>query len=297
MKKNLSLKILALVAAILLWLQQSLLKEHTAEISFPLKFENVPKNYVILANNLSDIPVLVKSRGMNIIFLKKSNCFFRINAANFHFGENKINLGKDDLIFSSKKKIEIIEIKKKSFKIYLDKIITKSVPIKIVFATSKDEEFFLKNKIVNINQNVKIKGPATILSKVKRVKTTAISRKMLKNDKIIADLISPDSKVQLLKKKITLNVTQLRIISKTISLIPVRYSLKENISIIPQKVSAMVQGPENIVKKLNNRNIIASIKTEKIKKNDFVTVDFNLPAGVKLLEYTPQKIQIIRNKK
>ncbi|OQX71984.1 MAG: hypothetical protein B6D62_00490 [Candidatus Cloacimonas sp. 4484_275] len=181
MKKNLSLKILALVVAILLWLQQSLLKEHTAEISFPLKFENVPKNYVILANNLSDIPVLVKSRGMNIIFLKKSNCFFRINAANFHFGENKINLGKDDLIFSSKKKIEIIEIKKKSFKIYLDKIITKSVPIKIVFATSKDEEFFLKNKIVNINQNVKIKGPATILSKVKRVKTTAISRKMLKN--------------------------------------------------------------------------------------------------------------------
>ena len=63
MKKNLSLKILALVVAILLWIQQALLKEHTTDIFVPLKFENVPSNYVILPPNSQEISVTVKSSG------------------------------------------------------------------------------------------------------------------------------------------------------------------------------------------------------------------------------------------
>ena len=296
MKKYLFLKILALIIAILLWFQQVLLKEQTTDITFPIYVENVPANYVILSDNIASIPVTIEARGLDLISLKKAKHSFRINAANFHYGENKIHLTKQNLELPPQKNFKILDIKKDIITVYLDKISTKSVPIEIRFASSKDEEFFLKNQIKNINQSVAVKGPSSIISKLKKVQTTNISRKMLKNDKLEIALIKPKPNVQLLKKKITLQVTKLKIVSKTISLIPIRYSLKENISIIPQKVSVMVQGPENIVRKLNSRNIVATIRTEKLK-NDFATVDFKLPGGVKLLEYTPQKIQIIRNKK
>ena len=87
----------------------------------------------------------------------------------------------------------------------------------------------------------------------------------------------------------------IRIITRTISLIPIKYPENLNISIIPQNVSAMISGPEDIVSKLDNKIIIAYLNESKIKKNNFVQVDFDFPAGVKLIEYTPHKIQIIHN--
>ena len=128
------------------------------------------------------------------------------------------------------------------------------------------------------------------------IQTKKISRKMVKDNKLSVALIVPDPKMNLEKDQISLEITQSKITTKTISLIPVKYPLNKNISIIPQKVSAMVRGPEDILEKLTNKNVTASIDENKINRNDFVRVKFSLPTGVKLVEYTPQKIQIIRDK-
>ena len=118
---------------------------------------------------------------------------------------------------------------------------------------------------------------------------------MVNDGKLTVLLITPDPKAELLKDRIVFEVTQTKIINRTISLIPIKFPETENISIIPQKVSIMVRGPQEIVEKLDNNSIIANINLAKVRKG-FTEVKFEVPAGIRIIEYTPKKIQVIENK-
>ena len=89
-------------------------------------------------------------------------------------------------------------------------------------------------------------------------------------------------------------ITNTKIIRRTITLIPIKYSENKNITIIPQKVSVMVSGPKEIVEQLDNNTITANLNTS-ILNRDFASVSFRVPTGVKIIEYTPQRIQVIQN--
>ena len=297
MRRNISIKILVVLIAVVLWFQQVLLKTHTEEILIPIRLSNIPENLVVIEETIREIPVIIKTRGMDFLIMKMSQVYFNVDGSKFKFGNNFIQVTDQNLHYSDRITLEVKKINSsKNTIIEMDKLIIKKFPIQIQYDTPKDEEFFLQNKIINNFQNIDVKGPQTILSKYKMIQTKKISRKMVKDNKLSVALIVPDPKMNLEKDQISLEITQSKITTKTISLIPVKYPLNKNISIIPQKVSAMVRGPEDILEKLTNKNVTASIDENKINRNDFVRVKFSLPTGVKLVEYTPQKIQIIRDK-
>ncbi|MCK4956854.1 MAG: hypothetical protein KAS49_04410, partial [Candidatus Cloacimonetes bacterium] len=108
-------------------------------------------------------------------------------------------------------------------------------------------------------------------------------------------LLLPTDKVSLSKDSINLEVSRTKMIIRTITLIPIKYPESENITIIPQKVSVMVSGPIEIINKLTQKSIKAKLNYNKLLNNKTANVSFILPPGVKLLEYTPNKIQIIEN--
>ncbi len=297
MRRNISIKILVILIAVVLWFQQVLLKSHTEEILIPIRFNNIPENLVVLEENIKEIPVTINTRGMDFLIMKLSQVYFEIDAGKFKYGNNFIQVNDQNLHHSDRITLDIKKINSsKNTIIETDKLIKKRIPIQIQYDTFKDEEFFLQNKIINSSQKIEVEGPQAILNKYKLIRTKKISRKMIKDNKLTVALITPEPKMNLEKDHISLEITQSKMVTKTISLIPVRYPLNKNISIIPQKVSAMVRGPEDILEKLTNKNVSASIEEGKIDKNDFVRVKFSLPAGVKLVEYTPQKIQVIRDK-
>ena len=78
------------------------------------------------------------------------------------------------------------------------------------------------------------------------------------------------------------------------SLIPIQFPENQKLSIIPQKVSVMVKGPQKIIEKLKDSSIIANLNMQKIKEG-FTSITFDVPSGVEIIEYTPQKIQVIQN--
>ena len=296
MGKNLSIKILAILFATLLWIQQMFLKTHSETIDIPIHLNQIPKNLIFIDETSSQLPVIIESRGLDLLVLKMSNIFFETDARNFRYGKNALNLSKQNLVYPRHINIDIKKIgNNKENWIVLDRLVKKKKPIEIEYASAKDEEFFLSNKINNQEQRIELKGPMSIINKIKNVQTQKISKRMIKNGQITVFLIPPDKNVQLLKNQVVLQVTPSRMITKTISLIPVKFPINQKITIIPQKVTVIVRGPIDIVDKLNNRSITASIDVQKIKKNDFVDINFELPPGIKLLDHTPQKIQVIKN--
>ncbi len=296
MKRNFWIKILVFLIAIFLWIQQVLLKTHIQEIPVPVLLKNISDNLILIEETPIEIPIIFEARGMDLLILKLSKVCFEVNAKKFKYGKNNFSVSEQNLIYLERLNLKLKKIKKdEELSVFLDKIITKKKPIEIIFASAKDEEFFLQNKILNSQQKAEIKGPSSIIKNIKRIKTRKISQRMVKDNKFTVSLENPDEKTNLLTHQVVFEITSIRMITRTISLIPIKFPENLNISIIPQKVSAMISGSEDIVSKLDNKIIIAFLDEDKIKRNDLVEVSFELPAGVKLIEYTPKKIQIIHN--
>lgn len=295
MKKNLWIKVLVLVIAIFLWVQQVLLRTQTEEILVPVFLNNIPTNLAPVSSEFSKIPVMVSGRGLEILLLQFSDYSFQIDASDFKDGKNILPITRQQLDFSEKRDITVKNINlKDKLSIEMDKIISTRIKIKLRYQSSKDEEFFIKNKLTSTNKEVKISGPSAIVKKIGSIQTEKISKNMVKAGKLTVNLEKPDPQVQLADSQITLDVKQTKIITKTISLIPIDFPFDIQANIIPQKVSAMIRGPEEILDSLNNRNVTAKLKQEEVLKNKYVDVYFELPTGVKLLDYTPQSIQVIK---
>lgn len=295
MRKNLVIKILVLLIAILLWLQQVLQKTHNVELLVPISLQNLATNLVLEDIILPQIRVEIQAKGYDVIFAKFSNFSFNIDAAKYKYGKNKIKLTEKNLVYPKRINLKVIDINyDNDLVITVDRLSEKSKPVEIVYESTADEEFFIENKILNENQKVVLKGPLILLKQIEVVKTKPINKKMVMGGKLNAELISPNVNVKLETEQVVYEITQTKIINKTISLIPIKFPESENLTIIPQKVSIMISGPEEILITLNNNSFDANLDLKNVRKG-FTGVKFDLPSGVKMVEYTPQRIQVIRN--
>ena len=295
MKNNTTIKFLVLFIAVVLWFHQVLIKTHSLEINIPIKLINTPEKLIPDSSKLPVVTVEISAKGKDILLFHFSKKSFNIDTSHFRYGKNQIVPKADQLVYSNKIKLKINSIDKTDdFFINMDKLIEISKPIKIQHASAKDEEFFVKNKVKNANKKITIKGPRALINDIEYIFTKKISSKMIKDGRLLVELISPNPKIEFLQTEVEFEITNTKTIRRTISLIPIKYPETENITIIPQKVSVMVDGPKEIVEQLDENKIIANLNTS-ILNRDFATVSFKVPSGVKIIEYTPQKIQVIQN--
>lgn len=295
MKNNISIKLLVLFIAIVLWIHQIMIKTHTLEINIPIKLIETPQNLIPDSSKLPEVTVNISATGKDILLFQLSKKFFQIDTSHFRYGKNQIDPKSDQLVYSDKIELKVNLIDKANdFFINMDKLVERTKPLKIQYASTNEEEFFLNNKVKDANRKITLKGPLALINEVEVIFTKKISSKMIIDGKLTVDIISPDPKIKLIQEKIEFEITNTKIIKRTITLIPIKYSETENISIIPQKVTVMVSGPKEIVEKLKVSSITANLNTSILKK-DFANVSFEVPSGVKIIEYTPQRIQVIQN--
>ncbi|MDY6916244.1 MAG: CdaR family protein [Candidatus Cloacimonadota bacterium] len=295
MKKNLWIKVLVLIIAIFLWIQQVLIRTQTEEILFPVYLENIPTNLVPVHDEVPKVPVAVTGRGLDIVLLKYSDYYFRIDASQFKKGENEVEVSEEQLFFPENRDLTVRKLNlDEKLTILMDEITTASKRILLQYQSGKDEEYFIKNKLSLEKKEVQIRGPSRIVEEIAFVETEKISKNILEDGSLKVNLIKPSPKIELLDSQINITITQSKIITKTISLIPVEYPQDIEVTIIPQKVSAMISGPEEQVSELNNTNVVARLDKEEVIENTYVSVYFDLPTGIKLLDYTPQYIQVIK---
>ena len=142
MENNLLLKFVVLIFSILLWYQLVLVQEHVTEIDLPVKLENLPDKLIFYNEGNKTIPIKVKASGMDIIFLKLSDSHFLINAENFKYGKNIISLKEDFIKAPKRSSYKIISLGNSKRQILdIDKLETSYKPIKLSYASTKDEKF------------------------------------------------------------------------------------------------------------------------------------------------------------
>ncbi len=301
MKKNLLLRFLVLLIALFFWLQQALLREQQEIMKIPVVFVNIPSDMLIMEPENPHLPILLKGRGVHFLFIKMRNAHIEIDASDFEYGRNEYPLSEDN--FKNLEKLNII-YDNRDFDglnyVLVDRIVERRINVDIVYANSEEENYFYKYKDIGSDLSVLVKGPLSKLDQLESIKTEPISQQMIENGTLSLVLTNNDSQLLLSKNTLMLNLLHERLVNKTLSLITINYPVDYDITIIPQKVSIMVRGPQNIIDKLDKTDIEAYLddnELNKIKSGREVQlgVKFNLPSGIKLLEYTPSRIQVIRN--
>ncbi|MFO7896831.1 MAG: CdaR family protein [Candidatus Cloacimonadales bacterium] len=296
MKNNLLLKFIVLLFAILLWYQLVLVKEQTVVLDIPAKLINLDSDLIYDENSNSEIEIKIKANGMDLLFLKLADAYLEIDAKNLKYGKNFIKLSAAMFQYPERLALEILNIENSQrHVISIDRIVTAFKPIKITFATPKDEEYFISNKLLSDEKRIAVSGAQSVVDSLQFIATEPASRKSVKDGKISLKLIAQDDNITIEKDNINLEISRSETAIRTISLIPISYSESDNITIIPQKVSVMVSGPKEIINNLNLRSIKAELDYNNLLNSKNAKVNFELPPGVNLLEYTPNKIQVLEN--
>ncbi|MCD6181246.1 MAG: hypothetical protein J7K89_02580 [Candidatus Cloacimonetes bacterium] len=296
MKSDTIAKIIVLLITLVLWLHLTLTKQQSTDIDLPVVLQDLPADLVYDNSEPLTIPVTLKGSGFDLMITMLSDHFFLVPAGHMTYGRNKITVNQGDLIVPEIVSLDIAYGEEGNEKtIFLDRIISKKRGLELEYASTKDEEYFIKNRVDVSNHTVIITGPEKVVSQIARVKTIPLSRKMVDKNKLTVNLVQPSQLVSLDKSQVTLLVITSKQINRTFSLIPVDYPHNMNISVIPQKVSLMVRGPEEIVNKMTAGSIKATLNMSQMWINNQGTVTFDVPAGVKIIEYTPKKLQIQKN--
>ncbi len=88
MRNNLGLKIVALVVAILIWMQVSVMSDHQSKVNLDLKLTNRAESDT-LPETLAKVPCIVQGRGLDIIKLVLSRTYLTMDAADLKAGNLK----------------------------------------------------------------------------------------------------------------------------------------------------------------------------------------------------------------
>lgn len=296
MSKNLLLKIIVLLVAAVLWLQLILLQEHVESFKVPITLINLSAKLVPNQETLPEIPITIKGKGIDLIYLQLSGVTFEVDASEFEYGDNKLLLDLQNLSKPKRIEIELHEVADgEDIYVNLDKVIERKKSIELQYKSVEDEEFFTNYKILIAGIKVALSGPSSLVNEVNSIKTEKLSKNSVINNKIRVKLIKPDARLQLQKEQLNLEIMQTRIITKTISLIPITFPHTLGISIIPQKVTVMISGPEDILQGVDKNSIKAQLDINNIHKAEYTGILFELPTGTKIQEYTPSRIQVIKN--
>jgi YbbR domain-containing protein len=179
------------------------------------------------------------------------------------------------------------------FYIESDMLVSRNIPIKIIFSNEKAKSMFTENGYNFVPKLVEITGAESVLDRIQRIETEPITYEQLTNDTETIKLIPPSEKVIITTKFISIDKPEQSVVSKTFSLVPIR--TEEKLKSIPRWASVRIVGPKQIIDTLKVADI--HIKPDSLTNSDGSRfLDIQLPKEIKLLDYNPEKVNLIETK-
>ena len=292
MKKNIWIWLAAFFLAVLLWLQNGLLSEQEEILYVPLRIDPLPKNLVFSNEQSPSIGITLKTKGMNLLLFNNQEAEYVIDGGQLEYGTNSLHLSLNKLQGSHRMLEYVTGFERKVKLISMDKIIITDKPVLINYQSHDDEEYFKKNPIDKRYSVVKVKGASKVLDALEGVQTEKVSRKALQDGKVRVRLQKPGAQVELMTDDIVLRLSGESDIIKTIPLVPISYDSEAGYTITPQKVTVKVVGVQSVLSSVTRNDII--IELVVTPDSDYGSLRFTLPEGIKIKEYTPERVRIIR---
>lgn len=263
-----------LVASIL-WLLNTLGKDYTASVTYPVRFINAPENKEIINELPNKLELKVKGYGYTLTQYKfniglqpiiidineLTKNWDKIDSNHYYILSRSL---KNKLQRNLNKDIKLMSIEPDTVHVKLADIITQKVPVHLNMMLDFEEQHMQFGDIIIKPDSVTISGPQTVLDTINQIKTEYIQLTNVHESKNFPAFLKAPGQVDLKTKQVRIHIPVTQYTEKSIS---VPLQLKN----VPDSVELKVF-PEEVSVKCK----VALDNYEQINKEDFkLFVDYN----------------------
>lgn len=290
-KNDISIKILSLLIAIMIWsyvmgIENPEITSYHRGISVKAKGEEVlnGKGLVLEKPFNAEVSVKLSATKTELSNIKTKNIVAEVDLSNLESGESRVPVNVS--IHGQSGRVDIKDVEPSSIVVNVEKIISKNLPIQVKVLGTIAPGYVLED-VKPVFGYVRVTGPESAVNNIKDVVTYADITGKTKSFTINSDIEILDENgidvenIQINNKKADINLTVYK--SKAVTIEPI-YSGKlddnqilEDVEINPSEI--VIKGPEekidNIVKITTN-----PIEYEKLKGNNKYNLTLNLPTGI-----------------
>lgn len=292
LKKNLLLKILSLLFALLIWFIVTKEEKSILQLTAPLELRNLPYNLIISNNYPSKIDLRIQGSKSTLTNLAAGDVTVSLDISKGNIGKNRFFLRIENVKhpFGT----EILLIEPSIIPINIQKKLQKIIPLRLKIEGKPKKGF----KVTETNLEPKwvtVVGPEKEIEKIKEIKT---------------ETINVDNQHQTLTKEVSPIITSPRISLVTTEKIRAEVKIKEiditrklskvPIKIIPsdfkmdynpKTVEVILKGPQSIIRGLDNTQIIAEINITGLAP---ASKDYKLTPHLKFTSQVPKSVMVKR---
>lgn len=173
--KNLGLKVLSLVLAILLWytISQKGMTEVSMEVA--IEYINIPQGYEIIKKDIDKVTLSVYGSEQILRTLKPGDIRVVVDLEGASPGERLYRIGKKNIRIPSA--LTVTDIKPSSVKVILDRNIKKTVPVRVRFIDKFRKDLY---KVKVSPRVVELSGPSTIVKDIGFIYTEPVEASLMK---------------------------------------------------------------------------------------------------------------------
>ncbi|WP_297802663.1 YbbR-like domain-containing protein [uncultured Polaribacter sp.] len=176
-----------LIASVLIWMLITLSKEYTATLRFPLKYSDFPQDKLLQKEPLSEIDVIVKSSGFNILKsrLSDKNLVFNAKSLNKKSSSQYYFLTRNQ--FKSVQKqlqsgVQLQEISLDTIFLDLGSLISKKVPLKPNLEINYHIGYDILESVSMDPDSILISGPKGQIENIKIINLELLKLEDVKSD-------------------------------------------------------------------------------------------------------------------
>jgi YbbR domain-containing protein len=305
--KNMTLKVLSLILAAVLWFFVSGRSKTELALSVPVEFMSLPATMTIVNKVPTNIHIRVKGTKTLLRPLTATPPSLTINMAQAKSGKNVINLAQETFN-GLPLGVDVVNLDPETLILYLDRFVEATLPIKLKTIGSPPKGFQVKEISVSPPM-ARFKVSEEYLKKHATVLTEPLDLSQLRQSTTFdINLLTPPGEMKLInpETKITATVTiRAALAQRVIKGIRIDFLHRDEdlgrIGISNYFVDLVVECPllmqvDNIRKKTSIQVDLAQLKTDKGSAYYTLPINVKLPQDVKLLAMDPTEVEIVFKK-
>lgn len=297
---NLPLKIIAFVAAVILWFAVEMEREFTYELALPLRVSGLRKEYEIADSIPSYISVGLLGKGKDLIKVVLKPGYIELKGDRLKYGRRVYVIKESDIKLASTN-VKVVKIgPPEELSFFVDEHTQKEVYVGAKAVIIPSDGYIQEGELKVTPSTVIATGPATILRMFDSVFTAPETIKGLSSSySTTLPLKPPSPKARLIPSTVNVSVEVARIVEKEFENIPVvassRRERSKKILLNPKVVSVVVAGSEKKLKSLDERSINVFVDVPDSFGSDNKIKPFVvLPSGIRLVKVKPDSIAIMK---